>query len=335
METLSFAIDDNLCICDWDKNIEEYTGKRCDEVIGKKYYDVFPRLCTEGKDTISEAVNKKTSFLLKKYNFNCLYCTVEADIRIKYLNSSGGKDRSGKDRIKVSLNPSSRCLFREGFIKSQSFAGIGKIASSLAHGVRNPLNALKGAVVYLEEKYKDETTLTDFTKIMSEEIERLDNFISKFLSTSMTGFDTTDIDINSLIKKIEILISLQAQAKNIKTAFKYGALPSINVNSFQMEQAILNVINNAIDAMSGGGELKVKTYTRTINGTPHAVISISDSGPGMPDGDVHHPSPDQDHPSGKGFGLIIVHEILRSCNGIMKINSKKNVGTSVELYIPH
>jgi two-component system nitrogen regulation sensor histidine kinase GlnL len=330
MNKLSFTIDNDLCICDWEKNIEEYTGKCGDEVLGKKYYDVFPRLCIEDKDTLSEAVNKKKSFLLENYNFNCLYCSVEADVRIKPLNGS-----NGNNKIQVSLNPASSCLFREGFIQSQGLADIGKIASSLAHGVRNPLNALKGAVVYLEEKYKDENTLTDFTKIMSEEIERLDNFISRFLSTSMSGFDTTDIDINSLIKKIEILVSLQAQANNIKTDFKYGTLPRIKINSYQIEQAILNVINNAIDAMSSDGDLKVRTYTRNISKKPHAIVSISDSGPGLPDCNAEYPSSDQSHTSGKGFGLIIVHEILRSCNGTMKIKSKKNVGTSVELYIPY
>ena len=330
METLSFTVDKDLCILDWEKNIEEYTGKCCDEVIGKKYYDVLPSLCTEANDTILSAIINKKSLFIKGYKYKCFFGSTEADIRIKYLNSY-----NGNDKVKVTIDPVSNCPYREDYLKSQGLIGIGKIASSLAHGVRNPLNALKGAVVYLEEKYKDETTLTDFTTIMSEEIDRLDNFISRFLSTSMAGLDTTDIDINSLIKKIEILVSLQTQARNIKTDFKYGTLPRIKVNSFQIEQAILNVINNAIDAMSSKGELKVRTYTRTISKTPHAVVSISDSGPGMPDCDAKCPSSDQGHSSGKGFGLKIVHEILRSCNGTMKMNSKKNVGTSVELYIPY
>ena len=328
--TLSFSVDNELNISSWDKNMEEFTGKRPDEVIGKKYYDVLPRLYTDGSDTIVSALENKNSLHIKNYNYKCLFGSTEADVKINYLNGTGGTSK-----IEVTIDSVSCCAYREEYHRTKGLIDIGKIASSLAHGIRNPLNALKGAVVYLEEKYKDENILTDFTKIMSEEIDRLDSFISKFLSTSMAGLDTSDVDINALIKKIEILVSLQTKAQNIKTEFKYGTLPRIKVNSYQIEQAILNVINNAIDAMKSNGDLKVRTYTRSMNETPHAVISISDSGPGMLDCEGEYPTTGRDHSSGKGYGLIIVHEILRSCNGTMRINSKKDVGTTIELYLPY
>lgn len=328
MKTLSFVVDHNLYISEWGVNIEVYTGQSSPEVIGKKYYDVLPRLCTEVNDAIVEAIHNKKSFHFEKYNFNCLHCSIEADITITHLNGS-----AGDNKIQVLINPLSGCCFREDYIKSQGFIGIGKIASSLAHGVRNPLNALKGAVVYLEEKYKDEAPLIEFTQIMSEEIARLDNFISKFLSTSISGNDITEIDINTLIKKIEVLVSLQTKAKNIKTDFKYGVPPRIKVNSFQAEQAILNVINNAIEAMDQGGCLIVSTAMTEKSKKTYAVIEISDTGPGISHNNVIGSTMNVSR-TGRGLGMFITNEVLRYYHGHIDIKSKYNDGSTIKLFFP-
>jgi two-component system nitrogen regulation sensor histidine kinase GlnL len=86
---------------------------------------------------------------------------------------------------------------------------------------------------------------------MEEEISRLENFISRFLTSSVSDTEVMETDINSLLKKIEIFTSLQIYTRNVQSLYELGSIPPITINSFHLEQAILNVINNAIDAMTG------------------------------------------------------------------------------------
>jgi two-component system nitrogen regulation sensor histidine kinase GlnL len=217
--------------------------------------------------------------------------------------------------------------------ESQGLPDIGKIASTFAHGVRNPLNAIKGAVVYLREKYANEKKLIEFTTIIEEEIARLDNFIANFLSTSVSEKDLRTTDINVLLKKIEVLTSLQAQLRNIEAIFEYGKPVMVTVNSFHLEHAILNVLNDAIEAMPSGGKLMVKTKSEYRCDDEFATIEITDTGHGMAMGmrdELVVPSKIK----GKGSGLFVTREILRSCGGRLEIKSQRGSGTRAKLYIP-
>jgi two-component system nitrogen regulation sensor histidine kinase GlnL len=329
MKEISFSADKKLCICSWGKEVAEFTGQSSTHIIGNKYYEIFPRIFSDNKDALSEAIKNDKTLSLKGYSFNCLYGRVKADIRIKPIKSYNHKVES----VKVTISPHSTCAVAKKLHQSQRLIDIGKIASTLAHGVRNPLNAIKGAVVYLREKYNTEEPLIEFTKIMEEEISRLEDFISRFLSSSVSDTEVRETDINSLLKKIEIFTSLQIYTRNVQSLYELGSIPPITINSFHLEQAILNVINNAIDAMTGGGQLKIKTFTEERSGRFFVVIAISDTGLGMGDRKIDDLS-SENRENGRGFGLFITYEILKHYGGHLEIDSKKNMGTTIKLFIP-
>jgi two-component system nitrogen regulation sensor histidine kinase GlnL len=329
MKEISFSADKKLCICSWGKEVAEFTGQSSTHIIGNKYYEIFPRIFTDNKDALLEAIKNDKTQSLKGYSFNCLYGRIKADITIKPIKSRDHK----VDSVKVTIYPHSTCAVAKKLHQSQRLIDIGKIASTLAHGVRNPLNAIKGAVVYLREKYDYEEPLIEFTRIMEEEISRLENFISRFLSSSVSDTEVKETDINSLLKKIEIFTSLQLYTRNVQSLYELGSIPPITVNSFHLEQAILNVINNAIDAMTGGGQLRIRTFTEERSGRIFVVIAISDTGPGMSDRKFDDIS-SENRENGRGFGLFITYEILRHYGGHLEIDSKKNMGTTIKLFIP-
>jgi two-component system, NtrC family, nitrogen regulation sensor histidine kinase GlnL len=264
--------------------------------------------------------------LLKGYVFHCLLYRVTANILIQPLLTPKAVKGAA-----ITVSHVSACGGRRPEDVHRLIA-MGKTASSLAHGVRNPLNAIKGAVTFVSQKYAQEKVLMEFAKVMHEEISRLDNFISRFLTTSMPDTGLTLVDINALLKKIEILISFQTSSRNIRCDFHYGTIPPVLINLFQLEQAILNVINNAIEAIVSDGELTVKTLSEKASEKDFIVIEVSDDGPGMPgDRSAKHASREK---MGKGFGLIITEEIMHSFCGHMDIKSRKGKGTSVRLYVP-
>ncbi len=329
MKALSFETDNKLCIRSWDKDIASFTGKPASQIIGNKYYEIFPRIFSDEKDALAEVIKKNKTLSYRGYSFNCLYGGIKADIKISPLKSSKAQGKG----VKVLISPHSTCTVAKKLHQSQKLIDIGKIASTLAHGVRNPLNAIKGAVVYLREKYDKEEPLIEFTKIMEDEISRLEDFISKFLSSSVSDTDVRETDINSLLKKIEVFTALQIYTRNIQSLYEFGNIPPITINSFHLEQAILNVINNAIVAMSSGGQLRIHTSTEERAGKSFVVVSISDTGPGM-EGNTVGEYPAERRENGKGFGLFITYEILKHYGGHLEIDSKKNLGTTIKLFIP-
>jgi two-component system nitrogen regulation sensor histidine kinase GlnL len=329
MEVLSFHTDSDLCIRSWPKEIAAFTGRAEPQIIGSKYYEIFPRIYFDNKDAVAEAISTGQTISFPEYAFRCLYGGIKADITIRPLRDSAVSEVSAE----VIIHPHSTCAVAQKLHQSQKLIDIGKIASTLAHGVRNPLNAIKGAVVYLREKYDREEPLVEFTKIMGEEISRLEDFISRFLSSSVSVTEAQATDINALLKKIEVFTSLQIYARNIHSIFEFGNIPPISINSFHLEQAVLNVINNAIDAMDAGGQLKIRSFTESHAGRSCVVIAISDTGPGITDKTLDELTSAQKE-NGRGFGLFITDEILKHYGGRLEMDSKKNAGTTIKLIIP-
>jgi two-component system nitrogen regulation sensor histidine kinase GlnL len=321
-----FAVSRSMLVSAWDEGIAELTGVPAPVALGKKYYDVFPRLYYRGKDALSHAIEKQKKLALKEYVFNSFVYRVTGDIVIEPLVTA-----KGVQGITVNVSAvSSRCIHNSEDV--QHFIALGKTASTLAHGVRNPLNAIKGAVEFISQKFTHEEVLIEFAKVMQEEISRLDDFISGFLTASIPDTGPAVVDINALLKRIETLISFQTQTRNIYSDFRYGRIPETMIKPFQLEQAILNVINNAIEAIDSGGGLTVKTVLDKSSEKDFILIEVSDDGPGM----VKNKSLDavKRGKNGKGFGLHITNEIMHSCGGRMDIHSRKGNGTSVRLYIP-
>lgn len=322
-----FCADNRLRVTSWGEELAGLTGRKPQEVQGRKYFEVLPRILSGDRDALLLAVESNEESVVRGYAFHCLFDHMTADIRISPIRAAG-KVKG----VRVSFSDFSLCSVVRSFRNSKRFIDIGKTASTLAHGVRNPLNAIKGAVVYLTEKYAGEPALVEFARIINEEIARLDNFISRFLSTTVSDAAFRLTDVNALLKKMEAFTSLQAQASRIRTVYEFGNIPPVMASSFQVEQAVLNVINNAMDAMPSGGQLSVKTRTETLSGYEFVVIEISDTGSGMAGRAADPATPPEG--KGKGFGLVITREILQHHGGHMEIKSKRHKGTSVRLCLP-
>ena len=323
-QSFRFTTDEELCIRGWDPQSAEFTQKSPESVLHTKYYEVLPRIFVDDEDALSLSLRTGKKISLDNCIFPCFYGHTKADIVISPHVSSRTVE------VSVLSRADAACPKAVTLRESKRFIDIGKTASGLAHGVRNPLNAIKGAVVYLREKYSQEPTLVEFTKIMEEEISRLDNFISKFLSCSLEKTETATVDVNTLLRKINTLTALQAHTCNIRVVYEYGDAPEVKASSFHLEQAILNVINNAIEAMQKGGTLAVKTVLERDRGNDYIVIRISDTGCGMR---VNQKVAESGQ-SGRGFGLFIAREMLQYYGGHLEIQSEKNKGTTVSLFLP-
>lgn len=216
----------------------------------------------------------------------------------------------------------------------QEAINLGKVVVTLASGVKNPLNAIKGAFFYLGRKYAGDSTIADFSKMVEEEIARLDDFITSFLNTSAWTQNLFEADLNEIIKKLEAFVKLQAGASDIHCLYMYGDVPHVLINTMEIQQAILNILTNSIEAMPNGGDISVKTMRETINGKDFAVIEVSDAGKGISKAQVDRLLSIPHYREGRGFGLYITRYLMRRHGGDLQITSQRGMGTTVRLLLP-
>ncbi len=331
MVFFEFAVNSSLELQDWNDQFGGM-GNGPEGLKGRPYYELFPRICQDRSDSVASAIESGRALSLPGYRLPCFYCTLEADVFIQPICVDGLPTGA-----RVRVEPLRPCTYVDQVQQSRKLVDIGKTASILSHGVRNPLNAIKGAVVYLKNRYQDDADLLEFTGIMEEEISRLDHFISGFLSTSFPTFDQDKNDINRLLKKLELYVSLQARAAGIELVFNYGPVPLLTLNVFQIEHAILNILNNAINAMVEGGRILVESRVEDRGQGLFVVVDIVDNGPGMtvcPAEDFASPLDNSPAPEGRGFGLFITREVLRQHGGTVEIQSSQSRGTRVRLLLP-
>jgi two-component system nitrogen regulation sensor histidine kinase GlnL len=330
MKTLTFTVDKHLRIQSWNEELETFTGTDASSAIGKKYTHLFPQILTDNKDAVSETFLQQRPVSLKRHSFRCLSHHRQADIKISPVRT---KDDSFQ-RVQVVLHPSEPCTVGRQQIEVQRLIAIGKVAATLAHGVRNPLNAIKGAVVYLRERYAHEITLIEFTDILEAEISRLESFISRFLSTTTFDNVIAPVDVNELIEKIKVFISLQTYTREVRCEYVLGEIPKIEISAFHLEQAILNIINNAIEAMNSGGTLTIRTFLTAGGPTPIVALEISDTGAGIDLPETIVDSSQKTPRHGRGFGLFIADEISKCYGGNLKIRGERGKGTTVTFLLP-
>ncbi|MBW1695546.1 MAG: GHKL domain-containing protein [Deltaproteobacteria bacterium] len=171
-------------------------------------------------------------------------------------------------------------------------------------------------------------------QITTDEIKRIDQFTSDLLNLSKRSTQVMETDINELIKTLLFFVSYQFKVSNVKCQTELGDIPEIRVNPFELGQAILNILNNAIEAMSSGGILSIKTHKDLLFGKEFVFLEISDTGPGIASEQQRRVDAPHPNEKGKGFGLLISRKIIENHGGNLLIESKKGVGTSVCICLP-
>jgi two-component system sensor histidine kinase HydH len=223
---------------------------------------------------------------------------------------------------------------KEEVERERHLASLGRLAAGVAHEVRNPLSSLKGFAQFLRSKFTPGSQEERYADIMIEEVERLDRVVQELLDFAKpVAPDRRPSDVNDVVGEVISLVSEDAQFRKVELAAALGSeLPDALVDPGQIKQAVLNVILNAIEAMSGGGRLSVET--KIAGG--EVAVSVSDTGAGMTDeelGKLYDPF-FTTKPEGTGLGLTIVSRIVERNGGHISVSSAKGEGTTFTIRLP-
>jgi two-component system, NtrC family, sensor kinase len=223
-------------------------------------------------------------------------------------------------------------------IRSEKLISTGRLSAGVAHEIRNPLNAMKGAIIYLQRRKPGDALIQEYTQLVLEEIERLDIFVTEFLYFAKQSIPKSVLtNLNDLIQNTLTLFDERLHQKRIGVTQNLDSdLSSLYVDPHQMEQVLLNLVINAVDAMPHGGELHVSSQADGNAENGRAVIRIKDNGRGIPESQL----PDVFDPfystkeGGTGLGLPISLGIVESHGGELRIHSVEGQGTEAVIELP-
>lgn len=232
---------------------------------------------------------------------------------------------------------------QEEILRMDRLISLGKLASGIAHELRNPLAGIKTTAQALGEEMPWDDSKREYLNRITKEIDRLNDLLKTFFSFAKPQkLNLVPCHIKDIIDEITPFLIKEIADQGIHFVESYHPqLPKIKADKSQMHQVFLNLFLNAIQAMPNGGELKIEvspSVTNPVDGWKQDLIRIviSDTGKGIPPhliAKIFDPF-FTTKPKGIGLGLSIAYQIIKKHGGTIKVDSKWEKGTSFAIVLP-
>jgi two-component system, NtrC family, sensor histidine kinase HydH len=209
--------------------------------------------------------------------------------------------------------------------RSERLAALGQLSAGLAHEIRNPLGVIKGSAEMLTQKLKDSNPLaTELAGYISTETNRLSALVTRFLDFARPlHADLEPRDITTVLDRALNDVAQLWKGEPVRVEKSYeSSLPLVGVDESLCEQAFVNIVQNAYDAMGakGGGVLRVNA-AKLREGSDGVEVRIEDTGPGIPvelREQIFNPFVTTKK-TGVGLGLSIVSKIMDGHRGMIRV----------------
>jgi signal transduction histidine kinase len=224
--------------------------------------------------------------------------------------------------------------------QNEKLSALGLLAAEVAHEIRNPLTVMKLLYHSLNLKFAADDPRAKDTKIIESKIEHLNKIVEQILDFARTTEpNLAPVNLNDLVDELGLLVRHKLANQNVRLIRDlHPDLPMVLGDAPQLEQAFLNLILNAAEAMPNGGALTIKSHAVQTDENPgHIVLEFKDTGEGM--------SVEQQKRAfkavlattkvkGSGLGLAIVGRIIETHQGEIRILSRAGRGTTIRIKLP-
>ncbi len=218
--------------------------------------------------------------------------------------------------------------------RSRRLAAVGKLAAGVAHEIRNPLSSIKGFATYFRERYKDVGEDREIADIMVHEVERLNRSITQLLEFAKpVAVVAKEVDIEALVVHSIKLVENDLKNKGITARRSVDTgLTRVTTDPDRLNQILLNLYLNAVQAMDEGGELSVGVATSDR----HLLMEVKDTGKGIAPSAMDHIFDPYytTRAEGTGLGLAMVHRAVEAMGGEIRVESREGKGTVFFLKLP-
>lgn len=223
--------------------------------------------------------------------------------------------------------------------ETEKLTALGKMAAGIVHEIRNPLTTIKGFVQLMyrcQDSEMQEEKSKKYLRMIDKEIDRTSSLLEEILKYVKPSEPQLQLnDVNKTLTDIKFILEAHSVSKGIKMNVNLiPDLPKIKCDYNQIKQVIINIVLNAVEAMSNS-EKKILNI-RTYFDKQYVYIRIEDSGTGIGKSqikDIFNPFFTTKE-NGTGIGLSICNSIVKNHNGKIKVTSEINKGTEFTIFLP-
>lgn len=315
----------------FNRAAEKIWHKEANEIIGKPFESFH--FCQRGYHLLIQTIEEARSFT----NIECKCCNLQTE-KFLLVNTSLLRDEKNSVSGAIGIYTDVTDLRRqEARIKEQQkLAVVGQMAAGMAHEIRNPLTSVRGFAQLMSEKMAEQNSAyKEFMEIMIQEIDQADTFINNFLQLAKPKPpERQPCSLNDLITGFIKIFETQAFLQGVKMVADLKELPKVIIDQDQIKQVLLNLCQNALQAMHMQGVIIISTdYHRAEN---EVSLSVQDNGPGIDPNDLEKLGTPffTTKDKGTGLGLSISYTIVDKHRGRIEVVSQLGEGTCFTLYLP-
>lgn len=306
------VIDANGVIVNINKSFADWLQKNKETVIGCNYFDI-PLL--RNINITRDANNNETVYNGRHYNYSTAFFEYE------------------KNRILVSIEDNTNeIISRKQMLQQNKMIAVGQLAAGLAHEIRNPLGIIRNYSYVLKNKLLNQDQLTEKAiSTIEASVLRASKMVENLLNFSRSNDEFNCILLKETINDIVILEKKSIVDKDIKLNIICNDNIEFCTKIESLTHVILNLLSNAIDAVSHGGAITINCYMKNN----YLYIDIIDDGEGIEEQSLEHIfNPfytTKKTGKGTGLGLFIVYNELQKIKGEIAVKSKVGKGTIFKL----
>lgn len=329
-----FTIDaDSASIVDSNKKAEGIIGYSRHELSKKKIWEIVPEYDRDRAKQLWMTINKTGSGMLD--NIDCQHI----DGRLTPTSISASVIEHGKKKTIqwICRDITERKRMELQLIQAERLAAVGELAAGVAHEVNNPLGGLQNFVKMMRKEPGNTSQNLEFLELMSEGLKRIEVIIKQLMAFSRPySTHMSNHSLNEIVESSLRFVDHRIKEQSIRLEKVLSPeLPEIYGDADNISQVIINIIVNALDSMSSGGNLIIKTGY--CDHQPSNIqVTITDSGTGIREeilNKIFNPFFTTKE-MGSGLGLAISKRIMDDHNGNILVESKVGEGTTFFVCLP-
>ncbi len=319
---------------------EEITYKRLTDILDRKNVETILKSCSLTRDTY-----ERPELVLTGKNGEKVLVGFTVQ---QYRDESG--DGAGYIISLKDITYSKE--MQEEMRRMERLASLGVMASGIAHEIRNPLAGIKAIAQTFEEELPEDDPKQEYVRRIIRQVNRLDEMLKALFSYAKPQKpNRTFCSVEEILREVIQLLRQKFKKHNVQlTESIHPGLPRIFVDSSQIQQVLMNLILNSIEAIEDNGEIKIniqpvskqksrfsrKPFFERITQNPFVQIHIQDNGCGIPPEhlkQIFNPFFTTKN-FGTGLGLSIVYQIVKENDGVIYFESEMGKGTDCYLFLP-
>ena len=323
---LVVGLDEFGAILLFNRAAEESTGLGRDEALGRPFLEVL--VAEEARSSLAAELSSAIVGLRTDHVFDAPLVTKAGRTRLVrwQIASARGAESDQIGALAVGRDVTEEAALAERTRQSEKLAAVGTLAAGLAHEIRNPLNGAHLHVTFLERSLRKsgaDAESLDAVRVVGHEIKRLSVLVTEFLDFARPKpLERQRVSVRSLFERVAAVAAADAESAHVAVQVDLPTTELVlEVDPAKIEQVLLNLVQNGIEAMAPSGRGTATMRARRL--PMAAMIEVEDDGPGIPG--TGAPIFDAFYttkPTGTGLGLAIVHRVVTDHGGTIGYESR-------------